>query len=223
MNMKNKLHIADEEIIPLLEGLLEPEEEEKLWEHIDKCLYCARRVRRMTEALKKADSIKGPSYEEIREFIQQKEKTYTWKQRIIYWIESFLFPYSWKLPVGGLVAVLLFIIIISVWKGFYSPELYTKKTDIRIEFNSVKNPILIHINDTNKAIYKLTKLVEIHNGKILQVLFLKEGVRVIIEVKDIEKFLKDLNKIGKPLIPEYGYKDSKGNIVILLKKKLKDK
>lgn len=43
-------------------------------------------------------------------------------------------------------------------------------------------------------------------------------VEILKKIKFIEDSFYDLDKIGQPLIPKYGYKDSKGNIAILLKK-----
>lgn len=65
----------DDKLILLLEGLLEPEDEDVLWDHIEKCSSCRIKTNEITKFLRDIEKKGQMPYDNVKELITQRERT----------------------------------------------------------------------------------------------------------------------------------------------------
>jgi hypothetical protein len=88
----------------------------------------------------------------------------------------------------------------------------------QITLTEVKNPIIVETENVGAARGGLETLVQAHNGKIVQIIQEDKKLKVILSLEKGEEssFFSELQQIGKTKREKEGYKDKKGNIVVIL-------
>ena len=201
---------------------LDEAELEAVEAHLKECEICRIELSMLQETIPLLDYWTPPDLskdftDRVLANIQAKKKS-LW-QKII----DTLVPIHTKVPLQALAAGALVLMVIVVYKSGFTPEIDKTPRQITIESHVVtaKNPIVIESENTDSTLTRLTGLIKTHNGRLLRSRTVEGGTEAIISIEqDREKsLLKALSELGKTQMVKDGYKDSEGNIVVLLRRK----
>ena len=226
------------EIIGLyIEGKLAKGERMQVENHISSCLYCLNQLTELRELIyfekhsfplpsQLLQSIKGlfPKEERLRkEFLKDIFSPVI--QRIS---DFFAFPVrQWRYAAVSTATALVVILIVIIYRGF-TPEksfeiskIQREKAFSMLSLKEVKNPIIIETDNIGTTFEKVRGLIQAHNGKMLDALWIEKGIKLTFTLKkgDEASLFGDFSKLGEVSAKEEGYRDKKGNIVVLLKER----
>jgi hypothetical protein len=117
------------------------------------------------------------------------------------------------------------ILALVVYRGF-TPEKPFEMTKIpkpgaltMLRLTEVKNPIIIKTKDVDETFERVRVLIQAHNGKMLEALWIEKAIKLTFTLKKEGEtsLFDDFSKLGEVSVKEEGYRDKKGNIVVLLK------
>jgi hypothetical protein len=194
-------------------------------EHIDNCSSCKKQLKEVSWFFLSLEQDPPPGIShDFSQRVLKRTKSLPVKEKpwLLRFKKSIQVP-AVKWPLEGFAAVaVVMLITFTFYRGIFTdhpsrPDSGLKGT--KITLYDVRNPVLI-VSDkpSDIALDDLKQLVKNRQGKILQVLMRADGFRITIGIPtEREKImLSEFNKLGKVTRSQEGYKDNKGNIVVLL-------
>jgi len=81
--------------------------------------------------------------------------------------------------------------------------------------------IIIETGDVDDAFERVRGIIQSHNGKMVEALWLEKKVKLIFSLGREQEgpFFDELNKLGTARIEKEGYRNKNGNIVVFLKER----
>jgi len=237
VNMKTSSCLETGIIGLYIEGKLPKGEKIKVEKHITSCLYCLDQLTELRELvyfqkhrapipshlLQKIKSLYPKEKSAIRGFL--KDIFYPSLQGIYDYI---IFPLrQWRYATVSIATAIVVILTLTIYKGL-TPE---KPLDIKkipegkaftmLKLTEAKNPIIIETGDIDNTFEKVRRIIQAHNGKLSQALWVEKGIKITFSLKKEEEIslFNDFNKLGRIKIEKEGYRDKDRNIVVLLKER----
>jgi hypothetical protein len=226
------------EIIGLyIEEKLPKGEKMRVEDHISSCLYCLNQLTELKELIylqRKRASLPSHLLQRIKDLFpkeQQPKKEFPKDifspliQRIF---DLFTFPIrQWRYATVSLATALAVILIMIIYRGatpekpFEIEKILGKQVFTTLSLKEVKNPIIIEVGDVDNTFENVRRLVQTHNGKMIEAIWIEKGIKLIFSLRKEEEttVFNELNKLGRIRIEKEGYRDRKGNIVVLLKER----
>ena len=125
-----------------------------------------------------------------------------------------------KWVLQGTVAASIVLVVVAISRVMFPPQIekIPRGIEIVIEPSEAENPILVEVEDVNESFDKLAILIKQHNGHIVRKRPIDSRIEVAFNIVGEREgvFLKELSKLGEVERREEGYKDTKGNIVVIL-------
>jgi hypothetical protein len=218
-----------------IEGKLPAGEKIRAEEHIGSCLYCLNQLTELKELVyfqKQNAPLPSHLLQKIMGLFPKEEKQrkefskdifYPVIQRIS---DFFTFPVrQWRYATVSLATALAVILIMMVYRGV-TPEkpieiekILGKQVFTTLSLKEVKNPIIIESENIDNTFEQVRKLIQAHNGKMLEAIWIEKEIKLIFSLgsKEETSLFNEFNKLGRVEIGKEGYRDKKGNIVVLLK------
>jgi len=202
-------------------GRLNDEVRENVDAHLKTCEMCKGDLAIMRETLPLIDHWDPPEVSEgfadrvLRNIRPQKEPLW---ERIK---EKISFPIRINLPVQAFAAAALIFLAVFVYRSAFIPEIdkIPRKLTIETGIIAAKTPIIIETEDIDSAFSKLKELVETHKGRLVRRKPMNGNMELTFNVpmENEERVVFELSQLDKVRIQKQGYKDSEGNIVIILR------
>jgi anti-sigma factor RsiW len=212
----------DKLLYDYITGRLNDEAHESVDAHLETCEVCRGNLTMMQEALPLVDHWTPPEVspgfaDRVLKTIQPQKKP-LWQQIK----DKICFPIPFKLPIPALAAAALVVLVVVVSKVTFTPNIQTipRKIDIETHLIPAKFPIMVDIDNINAGFVKLKQLVQAHDGRIVRKQPVPEGMQVTLSVQgeNEQGLLHDFSQLGKVSVEKGEYKDSEGNIVVILRK-----
>jgi hypothetical protein len=212
---------------------------EKMWveKHISSCLYCLNQLTELKELVyfqKQSAPLPSNLLQKVKDLLPKEEKHpkaflkdifYPFIQRIS---DFFTLPIrQWRYTTVSLATALAVILIMIIYRGvtpekpFEIEKIQQPRGFTMLSLKEVKTPIIIETGDIDDTFEKVRRLIQAHNGKMQEAVWIENGIKLIFNLRGEEEtyLFNELNKLGRTKIEKEGYKDKKGNIVVLLKEK----
>lgn len=212
-----KCSLIKELLYDFLTKKLDKHTSDELKEHLETCIKCRSVQEDISKTILFLDQWEVP--EVSSDFENRVMEKIEEKQPISFFLLKDIIRYpAWTFA----MAAVLLIALISVYVVFpRSKNLLPKNVQIDLEKKGVKHPIILKTENNELALKEFKKILKNHNGNILFPVFLDKGIIVTFKVeKPREKeFFSDLSRLGDLQITKEGYRDKKGNPVIILQEK----
>ena len=219
-----------------IEDKLPQGEKMRVEKHISSCLYCLNQLTELKELVyfhRQSAPLPSHLLQKIEGLITKEERHkneflkdifYPIIQRIS---DLFTFPVrQWRYATVSIATALVIIFIFLIYKGpseksFEIGKIPSEKPFTMLSFKEAKNPIIIETGDIDDVFEKVRKLIQTHNGKMVEATWLEKNLKLIFSLgRDEEVSLfNELTKLGRTKIEKEGYRDKKGNIVVFLKER----
>ena len=220
-----------------IENKLPKGEKMRVEKHISSCLYCLNQLTELKELVyfqKQSAPLPSHLLQKIMGLFPKEEKLrkeflkdifYPFIQRIS---DFFTFPVrQWRYATVSLATALGVILIMIIYKGttpekpFVIEKIPQPRGFTMLSLKEVKNPIIIESQNIDNTFEQVRKLIQAHNGKMVEALWLEKNIKLIFSLgRDEEVSLfNELAKLGRIKIEKEGYRDKKGNIVVFLKER----
>ena len=226
------------EIIGLyIEGKLAKGERMQVENHISSCLFCLNQLTELKELIyfqRKSTPLSSHLLQNIKDLFPKEEKPRKeflkdifspFIQRIS---DFFAFPVrQWRYATVSMATAIVVILGLVIYRGF-TPEKPFEMTKIQkpgtltmLRLTEVKNPIIIKTRDIDETFDRVRAFIRAHNGKMLEALWIEKGMKLTFTLKkgDEASLFDDFSKLGEVSAKEEGYRNKKGNIVVLLKER----
>ena len=235
--MKTPSCLETETIGLYIEDKLPEGEKMRVEKHIASCLYCLDQLVELRELIHfQKNSVPLPSQlmQKIQGLFPKKETPakgfvkdiFTpFIQRIS---DLFSFPlHQWRYATVSLITASVIILALVIYKGL-TPEkpldlekIMRPKDFTLLSLREAKNPIIIKTRDIDETFERVRVLIQAHNGKMLEALWIEKGIKLTFTLKKEKEtsLFDDFSKLGEVSAKEEGYRDKKGNIVVLLKER----
>ena len=220
-----------------IENKLPKGEKIRVEKHISSCLYCLNQLTELKELVYfQKQSVPLPSHllQKIKGLFPKEEKPQKDFLKDIFSpviqriSDFFTFPVrQWRYATVSLATALAVILIMIIYKGATPDKPFDIEKSMRpkdftlLSLREVKNPIVIETGDIDSAFEQVRKLVQVHNGKMVEAIWIDQGIKLIFNLRREEEtsLFNEFNKLGRTKVEKEGYRDKKGNIVVLLKEK----
>jgi hypothetical protein len=220
-----------------IENKLPKEEKMRVEKHISSCLYCLNQLTELKELVyfqKHSAPLPSHLLQKIMGLFPKEEKLrkeflkdifYPVIQRIS---DFFTFPVrQWRYATVSLATALAVILIMIIYKGaapekpFEIEQIPQPRGFITLSLKEVKNPIIIESENIDNAFEQVRRLIKAHNGNMQEAIWIEKGIKLIFSLGKEEEtsLFNELNELGMTKIEKEGYRDKKGNIVVLLKER----
>lgn len=232
--MKTLSCVETETIGLYIENKLPRGERIRVEKHIASCLYCLEQLVELRELVyfqKHSTPLPSHLLQKIVDLYPKEERPIKQSFRDIFASsiqrvsDFFAYPLrQWRYAAVSITTALVVILALAVYRGL-TPE---KPFEIQkpgaltmLRLTEAKNPIIIITRDVDDTFERLRVLIQAHNGKMLEALWIEKGIKLTFALKKEEEtsLLVDFGKLGEVSVKEEGYRDKKGNIVVLLKKR----
>lgn len=220
-----------------IENKLPKGEKMRVEKHISSCLYCLNQLAELKELIffqkhraplpsRLLQNIKGlfPKGENPpKDFL--KDIFYPFIQSIY---DLFTFPIrQWRYATVSMATALAVIFIMIIYRGFTPDKpfdiekMQQPRTFTMLHLKEVKNPIILETGDIDNTFEKVRRLIQAHNGKMIEAIWIEQGIKMVfsLEREGETPLFKEFSKLGRTKIEKEGYRDKKGNIVVLLKER----
>lgn len=96
-----------------------------------------------------------------------------------------------------------------------------KRADVLLVLKEAKTPIILETQNIDHTFERVRKVIQSHNGKLIDFFWMENEMGVIFTVKAQEEtgLLNELAELGRLKVEREGYRDKKGNIILFLKEK----
>lgn len=220
-----------------IENKLPKGEKVRVEKHISSCLYCLNQLTELKELVYfQKQSVPLPSHllQKIKGLFPKEEKPQKDFLKdifspVIQRISDFLtIPVrQWRYATVSLATALAVILIVIIYKGatpekpFEIGKIPGGRPFTTLGLKEVRNPIILETGDIDTTFEQVRKLIQAHNGKMLEAIWIEKGMKLIFSLRKEEEtsLLNEFNKLGGTKIEKEGYRDKKGNIVVLLKER----
>jgi hypothetical protein len=220
-----------------IENKLPKGEKMRVEKHISSCLYCLNQLTELKELVYfQRQSAPLPSYllQKIKDLFPKEEK---FKKELSIDIFSpiiqrisdfFTFPVrQWRYATVSLATALAVILIMIIYRGvtpekpFEIEKIPQPRGFTMLSLKEVENPIIIETGDINNTFEQVRRLIQARNGKMIEAVWIEKGIKLIFNLRREEEtsLFNEFNKLVRTKIEKEGYRDKKGNIVILLKER----
>ena len=235
--MKTPSCLETETIGLYIEDKLPEGEKIRVEKHITSCLHCLGQLVELRELVhfqKHTVPIPPQLLQKIVDLYPKEEKPIRQSFRDIFASsiqkvsDFFAYPLrQWRYATVSLATALVVILALVVYRGF-TPEKPFEMMKIPkpgaltvLKLTEVKNPIIIKTRDVDDTFERVRALIQTHNGKMLEALWIEKGIKLTFAMKKEEEtsLFDDFSKLGDVSVKEEGYRDKKGNIVVLLKER----
>jgi hypothetical protein len=236
-SMKTPSCLETETIGLFIEDKLPKGEKMKVEKHISSCLYCLNQLTELKELVYfRRQSAPFPSHllQKITDlFPKEQRPKKDFMEDILYpFIQGisdlFTFPVrQWRYTTVSLATALAVVLIMIIYRGvtpekpFDIAKIQGKQIFTTLSLKGVKNPITIETGDIDNTFDQVRKLIQVHNGKMIEAVWIEKDIKLIFNLRREEEtsLFNELNKLGRTKIEKEGYRDRKGNIVVLLKER----
>ena len=235
--MKTSSCVETDTIGFYIENKLPKEEKMRVEKHISSCLYCLNQLTELKELVyfqKQSAPLPSHLLQKIMGLFPKEEKLrkeflkdifYPFIQRIS---DFFTFPVrQWRYATVSLATALGVILIMMIYKGttpekpFVIEKIQGKQVFTTLSLREVKNPIIIESENIDNTFEQLRRFIKLHNGNMQEAIWIEKGIKLIFSLRREEEgsLFNELSKLGRTKIEKEGYRDKKGNIVVLLKER----
>lgn len=203
-------------------------------EHVRMCEECQREVSELMETLVLLDKFQPPPLSvEFKEKVRQRlyeltlpSKPLSYQIReVFYRIKEWFQIPPVKRVLQGAAVVATLLLTLTIYKTIIEKPYDIEKIprDLKITLTEVKNPIIIETENIDASLEQLKKLIQVHDGNLLQTIFIDKGIRVTFSLKKEKEpsLFSELKQLGKVWMEKEDFKDKQGNIVMVLKEKKK--
>jgi len=220
-----------------IENKLPKGEKVRVEKHISSCLYCLNQLTELKELIyfqKQSAPLPSHLLQKIkglfpREERQRKEFLNNFFSPFIQRISDFFtFPVrQWRYAAVSLATALAVILILIIYRGvtpekpFEIVKIPSEKPFTMLSLKEAKNPIIIESENIDNTFEQVRRLIRVHNGNMQEALWIEKGIKLIFSLRREEEasLFNELNKLGRAKIEKEGYRDKRGNIVVLLKER----
>jgi hypothetical protein len=220
-----------------IENKLPKGEKMRVEKHIGSCLYCLNQLTELKELVyfqKQSTPLPSHLLQKIkglfpREERQRKEFLNDFFSPFVQRISDFFtFPVrQWRYATVSLATALGVILIMIIYKGatpekpFVIEKIPQPRGFTMLSLREVKNPIIIESENIDNTFEQVRRLIRAHNGNMQEAIWIEKGIKLIFNLRREEETIlfNEFNKLGRAKIEKEGYRDKKGNIVVLLKEK----
>jgi len=220
-----------------IEGKLPMGEKIRAEEHIGSCLYCLNQLTELKELIyfqKQNTPLPSHLRQRINELFpkEKQPKKELWENIFSPFIQTisdfFTFPVrQWRYATVSLATALAVILIMIIYKGttpekpFEIEKIPQPRGFTMLSLREVKNPIIIESENIDNTFEQVRRLIKAHNGNMQEAIWIEKGIKLIFSLGKEEEtsLFNELNKLGMTKIEKEGYRDKKGNIVVLLKER----
>lgn len=217
-----------------IENKLPKGEKMRVEKHISSCLYCLNQLTELKELIffqKHRAPLPSRLLQNIKGLFPKGEKPQKDFLKDIFhpFIQSiydlFTFPIrQWRYATVSMATALAVIFIMIIYRGFTPDKpfdiekMQQPRTFTMLHLKEVKNPIILETGDIDDTFEKVRRLIQAHNGKMQEAVWIEKGIRLIFTLKKEEEtsLFNDFSKLGEVSAKEEGYRDKKGNVVVLL-------
>lgn len=235
--MKTPTCLETQTIGLYIDGKLPKGEKRRVEKHISSCLYCLNELTELKEMVyfqKQSAPLPSHLLQKIKDLFPKEERPakdfledvfYPFIQRIT---DLFTFPVrQWRYATVSLATVLTVILIMIIYRGvtpekpFEIEKIQGKQVFTTLSLKEVKNPIILETRDIENIFEQVRRLIQTHNGKMLEAIWLEKEIKLTFSLRREEEtsLFNEFNKLGRTKIEKGGYRDKKGNIVVLLKER----
>ena len=205
--------------------------------HITSCLYCLNQLTELKELIyfqKHKAPLPSHLLQNIKSLFPKEKRTRKEFLKDIFSpiiqriSDLFTFPVrQWRYATVSIATALVVIIILVVYRGF-SPEkpfeidrIPSKQIFTTLSLKEVKNPIVLKTRDIDDTFEKVTRLIQAHNGKMLEAIWIEKGIKLTFTLNREEEtsLFDDFSKLGEVSAKEKSYRNKKGDVVVLLKER----
>jgi hypothetical protein len=207
-------------------GKLEGDPLTSFEKHLQECQGCRQAAERMSHTIKALNTVEPPPLSaRFTEKVLQEARSIPLPEKTVWerFKEWFQVPYI-KWPMEALATAAVILIAVTVYKdvSLTKPsiiEMTPRSFQVEITGTSVQHPIIIPTADPNKALSNLVGLVKQYNGQLVQTLVRDKEIQVVLSLKKENEaaFLTRLNRLGSIQKGQDGFRDDKGNMVVVLK------
>ena len=235
--MKTPSCLETETIGLYIEDKLPEGEKMRVEKHIASCLYCLEELVELRELIYfQKHTVPLPLHllQKIVDLYPKQERPVKQSLRDVYSSsiqkvsDFFAFPLrQWRYATVSMATALVVILALVVYRGV-TPEKPFEITKIpkpgaltMLKLTEAQNPIIIKTGDVDKTFERVRVLIQAHNGKMLEALWIEKGIKLTFTLKKEEEIslFDDFSKLGDVSVKEEGYRDKKGNIVVLVKER----
>jgi len=220
-----------------IENKLPKGEKIRVEKHISSCLYCLNQLTELKELIyfqRKRAPMPSRLLQKIKDLFPKEEKPskeflkdilFPFIQRIS---DFFTFPVrQWRYATVSLVTALAVILIMIIYRGitpekpFEIKKIQQPSVFTMLSLKEAKNPIIIETGDIDNTFEQVRRLIQAHNGKMIEAMWMGKSIKLIFNLRREEEtsLFNEFIKLGRAKIEKGGYRDKKGNIVVLLKEK----
>jgi hypothetical protein len=220
-----------------IENKLPKGEKVRVEKHISSCLYCLNQLTELKELIyfqKQSAPLPSHLLQKVKGLFPGEERQrkeflndffYPFIQRIS---DFFTFPVrQWRYTTVSLATALAVILILIIYRGVTPEKPFDIEKIMRprdfalLNLKQVKNPIVVETGDIENAFERVKRLIQAHNGKMVEAIWIDQHIKLIFSLRTEEEtsLFDEFNKLGRTKIEKEGYRDKKGNIVVLLKEK----
>lgn len=96
-----------------------------------------------------------------------------------------------------------------------------EKTDALLALKEAKTPITLEAQNIDRTFERVRKVIQSHNGKLIDFFWMENEMGLIFTVRAEKEtqLLNELAEFGTLRAEREGYRDKKGNVVLILKEK----
>lgn len=191
-------------------------------EHLKACKRCQLELKELKETLTMLEYVKPPELsadfkDKVMQRIGREEK-----EKVAFVGERLAFKkigYK-KWIMSGTVAATIIIAAVSIFRSVTPPQVdkIPRGVEIVTEIAEVENPIIIKTENVKESFEKITVLIEQCDGQIVRKRLTDKRVEVIFKIDESAEslFFQELSRLGEVQIEKKGYKDTQGNIMVVL-------
>lgn len=201
---------------------LEQGDRKEVEDHLKECEKCQSALNEMKETLGVLNEWKPPEVpKDFKDKVMaqvKRESGFATKP----FIDRFFKPFYFKLPLEGLAVAAMIFLALTIYRGFLpEPDRGERGFQITTKTIEAKSPIIVETENLEKSFSELKDMIQNYHGSLVRRRPIDGRIEVTfkVEKEQEESILKELDQLGKVQKKEVGFKDSDGNIVIILKRK----
>lgn len=124
-----------------------------------------------------------------------------------------------QLPIVGLAVAATMIGGVVLYQGFGPDEQQAKQTMRGLQLELSATPIVIKTLEPDKTLSDLRTIVQFRGGRVVREQPTASGIEVTLKIaqRDEPALLRELGKLGSVSVPTGGYKDSDGNLIVMVR------
>lgn len=189
--------------------------------HFKECDGCFQKLKEFRGALPLLDNWSPPRLPTNfpAQVLNNIETERPWWRKVL---DTMFLPLHYKIPLQGIAVAALALFAIVLYRGGIVQEPSTQYRDVKIDSENgrPKSPIVLKVEDIDTTLEKLVKFLNRHDALILKKILLHEGIEITLKIdkSDESSLTGYLRKLGDLSIATDDFRDSQGNIVMIINK-----